>query len=121
MSYMDAIRHWLEIELVARARPEDKAAIKTADFFNRILQEDHHIIIKNVQKADDRYLVTYEESGDLKETRFDRYQVEGLLLAIEHEPKYGIVYPEEEDEEEADGEGGKQGKDGEINSNLEHE
>jgi len=96
---VDAIRHWLEIELVARARPEDKAAKKTADFFYRILEEDHHIVVKDVQKADDRYLVSYEEHGSIKETRFDRYQVEGLLLAIEHEPKYGIIYPEEEDEE----------------------
>lgn len=89
---------------MAQARPFDRPAQETAKLFYQILQEEHGVTVEAVERTEAQYVVRYreqsDEAGGLKTARFDRFQVEALLLAIEQEPKYGIVYPEVPDEPE---------------------
>ncbi|MBT9281945.1 MAG: hypothetical protein KM312_04715 [Hydrogenibacillus schlegelii] len=96
-----ALEHWLEAEILARGRPHDPAARKTADLFYRILLEDHRIEVDAIEEAieDAAYVVVYRQAGEPKRAAFDRYRVEALLRAVEGDPKYGIVYPEPEEAE----------------------
>ncbi|GMX66852.1 hypothetical protein Elgi_61250 [Paenibacillus elgii] len=89
MNLQDAVFNWLQISIVAEARPDDLAASETRAFFETILREDHHLE-RFVRTADEEtYTVEYEEAGGVFHTRrFDRELAEQLLTDINSNPKY---------------------------------
>jgi hypothetical protein len=84
----DALFNWLQIQIVADARPDDRSAQDTAAFFHQILTEDHRIKQLVYRKEGEGYLLSYALEGETKSQRYDAEAVESLLLAIESEPKY---------------------------------
>lgn len=89
MKLQDALFNWLQIRIVADARPEDNAARETVDFFADILQEDHHLSHVAISAVDETmYHVQYEAEGKTKRQLFDRETAEQLLADIEANPKY---------------------------------
>jgi hypothetical protein len=89
MKFSDALFNWLQIKVVADARPDDKAAKDTVDFFSEILQEDHKLSRFEVTETDEtKYVVTYETEGSVKTQTFDKELVDQLLEDINSNPKY---------------------------------
>lgn len=88
MKLNEAIYNWLQIKVVAEARPEDRAAQDTYSFFSQILEEDHQVEILDVVLDDTMYVVTFNQDGKKNMLRFERSMVEYLLEAIRSEPKY---------------------------------
>ena len=91
MTVQDALFNWLQIKIVADARPEDGAARETVAFFEQVLREDHRAERVEIADKDDTMIhVRYETEGKGKRQMFDRHIAEKLLSDIEAEPKYGI-------------------------------
>jgi hypothetical protein len=90
MRFDDALFNWLQIQLVAEARPDDRAALDTRDFFMQILTEDHQIKHVGIDKIDDTMIhVRYErEDGRSKVQMIPRESGEQLLNDINGNPKY---------------------------------
>ncbi|MBD2870149.1 hypothetical protein [Paenibacillus arenilitoris] len=89
MKLEDAMFNWLQIRLVADARPDDRAAIDTADFFEQILREDHGLTDFAIAKTDATMIhVKFEKDGRLKLQLYPREEAEQLLADIESNPKY---------------------------------
>ena len=89
MKLRDALFNWLQMDVVARHRPEDGAAKETLDFFAAILKEDHSLTqVEAVLTDEDTYTITYQSDGELSEVRFDRTNAEQLWQDIESNPKY---------------------------------
>ncbi|WP_166243773.1 hypothetical protein [Paenibacillus turpanensis] len=89
MNFQDALFNWLQIRIVANARPSDHAALETARFFSEILQEDHGLDTFEISKVDDTMVyIKYMKDGASKLQMFDRESAEQLLRDIEAEPKY---------------------------------
>jgi len=85
----DALLNWLQIYIVAEARPDDGAAVQTKQFFEQILQEDHHLTEFHVALKDEEYIqVDYVRDGELFSQQFDRAFSEQLLIDINSNPKY---------------------------------
>lgn len=63
MKLNEAIYNWLQIKVVAEARPEDRAAQDTYSFFSQILEEDHQVEILDVVLDDTMYVVTFNQDG----------------------------------------------------------
>ena len=90
MTLKDALFNWLQIKLVAEARPDDRAARDTLDFFEEILREDHQLAgFRIAEKNDTSILVEYETGGQVKQIPFDRELAGQLLDGIRLNPKYG--------------------------------
>jgi hypothetical protein len=84
MTLQDALFNWLQINLVAEARPDDNAARETRDFFEQILREDHGLTHVEVSDADETtILLRYTADGETKTQSYDREQAEQLLRDIE--------------------------------------
>lgn len=89
MKLEDALFNWLQIHLVAEARPEDRAAQETVRFFEQILQEDHGLTEYAVAAFDaTMFHVRYGIDGKTKMHMFGREQAEQLLTDIDSNPKY---------------------------------
>lgn len=89
MKLEDALFNWLQIQLVADARPEDGAAAETLSFFAQILVEDHGLTQFVVDKMDETMIhVRYVKDGREKLQLFPREAGEGLLRDIVANPKY---------------------------------
>lgn len=89
MKLQDALFNWLQIKLVADARPDDNAAQETLDFFTEILTDDHKLTSFQVTTVDDTmYYVQYEADGKSKTQMFDREAADQLLQDILENPKY---------------------------------
>jgi hypothetical protein len=89
MRLEDALFNWLQIKLVAAARPNDQAALDTAQFFEQILTEDHGLADFAIAKTDETMIhVKYEKDGRSKLQLFSRESAEQLLSDIEANPKY---------------------------------
>ncbi len=89
MKLQDALFNWLQIKLVAEARPEDKAARETFDFFCTILTEDHKLADFEVSRIDQTmYYIAYTENSTVKKQMFNRESAEQLLDDIKSNPKY---------------------------------
>lgn len=88
MNLRDALFNWLQISIVAEARPEDKAAAETADFFEVILREDHRLTEFQVSKDETMYRIRYTGEDGAKLIMFDRESAEQLLADINSNPKY---------------------------------
>lgn len=84
-----ALFDYLQIKVVADARPDDTAAQQTADFFRSILEQDHQLEKLDVTHDETMYHVTYTAAGKTKMRMYDRESVEVMLAAIEREPRYG--------------------------------
>jgi hypothetical protein len=89
MRFEDAMFNWLQIQIVANARPDDGAAADTRDFFLEILQEDHGVAALAIAEVDDtRIHIKYARDGQSKTQLFPREAGEQLLADIEANPKY---------------------------------
>lgn len=89
MRLQDAIYNWLQIKLVADARPDDLAARETEQFFAEILTEDHKAGDVRIAQSDEtKYYVEYVFEGELVTRAFDREAADQLLSDIESNPKY---------------------------------
>ncbi|GFN30371.1 hypothetical protein [Paenibacillus xylaniclasticus] len=90
MKLEDALFNWLQIDRVASARPDDRAALQTRDFFLTVLQEDHGVSCVSVS-AEDATMVHVRvefEKGSRKLFMFDRQASEQLLADIASNPRY---------------------------------
>ncbi|CAM4263471.1 DUF4247 domain-containing protein [Paenibacillus tarimensis] len=89
MHLEDALFNWLQMNIVAEARPDDRAASDTRDFFLQILTEDHHIVNVGVAQTDDAVIHVIYETGDGLQTQLiPREAAEQLLAEIVSNPKY---------------------------------
>ena len=89
MKLDDALFNWLQIDLVAKARPDDRAAQETAEFFYTIITEDHHVSDVRVDThGDDLLQVVYMLDGSEYKKSYDRGLAEQLLHDINANPKY---------------------------------
>lgn len=89
MRLEDALFNWLQIQIVAEARPDDRAAIDTRDFFMQILTEDHGLTNVSIDRIDDTMIhIRYEREGRSKVQMIPREAGEQLLNDIEANPKY---------------------------------
>jgi hypothetical protein len=89
MTLQDALFNWVQIHIVAEARPDDDAARETCSFFEEILREDHHVSQFAVSARDETMIhIRYEIDGRTKTQMYDRDHAEQLLRDIESNPKY---------------------------------
>ncbi|RJE90791.1 hypothetical protein D3P07_01430 [Paenibacillus sp. 1011MAR3C5] len=89
MTLEDALFNWLQIQLVANARPEDGAARDTLAFFEEILREDHGLSSYAIERTDETMLhVRYEKDGRALLKLYPREVGEQLLHDINATPKY---------------------------------
>ncbi|MFS1513496.1 hypothetical protein VQL36_13790 [Chengkuizengella sp. SCS-71B] len=90
MNLQDAFFNWLQMKVVYKARPNDASALKTLEFFESILIEDHHLTNIDMCLSDDdlMYQVTYTQKDEVKTKKFDREIVDQLLEEINSNPKY---------------------------------
>lgn len=89
MKMEDALFNWLQIQIVANARPEDRAAVDTLAFFEQVLREDHGLTSFEITKTDETMIhVRYEKESSVKLQLFPREIGEGLLRDINDNPKY---------------------------------
>lgn len=91
MNLHDALFHWLQMKKVAEARPNDRAALDTMQFFTDVLLEDHQLAHFELFEQDEEfYYVSFrkmeEEEHSVK--RFPIEAVDHLLADIEANPKY---------------------------------
>ncbi|MFC4778490.1 hypothetical protein ACFO9Q_16980 [Paenibacillus sp. GCM10023252] len=89
MRFEDALFNWLQIQIVADARPDDGAASETRDFFLEILTEDHGVTSISIEKLDDTMIhIRYEHEGRTRLQLVPREAGEQLLSDIKANPKY---------------------------------
>lgn len=89
MKLQDALYNWLQIRMVADARPDDKAALDTCEFFAAILREDHQVSEFGITAIDDTMVhVRMVMEGKPKKQMFPREAAEQLLHDINSNPKY---------------------------------
>lgn len=89
MNIADAVFNWLQIYIVAEARPNDRAAQETAAFFESILREDHQLKSFEIDASAETYQVRYvSENGEENTLKFHKQSAEKLLKDIEAEPRY---------------------------------
>ncbi|RTE07705.1 hypothetical protein [Paenibacillus whitsoniae] len=90
MKEQDAFFNWLQMHIVAEARPDDGAAKETLDFFEMILTEDHRVSGLDVEIAEERDLVVirYVQQGEAKSVQFDLESAAKLLEDIRSNPVY---------------------------------
>jgi len=88
MKLEDVIYNWLQITVVSEARPDDRSAKETSDFFGQILTDDHHVSNIRYERDSFMYKVYFEKEGKNEEKQFALALVDKLLEDIENEPKY---------------------------------
>ncbi|CAG7620379.1 hypothetical protein ACFQI7_05815 [Paenibacillus allorhizosphaerae] len=88
MNLQDALFNWLQIRIVAEARPDDQAAQETKQFFEDILREDHKLDEFSVTSDETMYRIKYGSGEQRKLQMFDRESAEQLLSDINSNPKY---------------------------------
>lgn len=88
MKREDALFNWLQIQIVADARPDDQSARETASFFLDVLQEDHQMSDVGYRREDAWYVLFGRSGTEEWTSRYPADSAESLLVAIESEPKY---------------------------------
>lgn len=89
MRLEDALFNWLQIKLVAEGRPGDDAAIRTLEFFEEILREDHGLTRIDIESKDSGFVhVAYEKDGETIASQYPLELAEALLTDISSNPKY---------------------------------
>jgi hypothetical protein len=86
----DALFNWLQIQVVALARPDDRSAQETVAFFLELLQEDHQMTGLTFRREGAWYLLHGKAGAEEWEGRYAVETVDALLQAIESEPKYNL-------------------------------
>ncbi len=84
----DALFNWIQIQVVADARPDDRSAQETASFFAELLREDHHMTGLDYRLEGPWYILYGQAAGEEWQGRYSAEAVKSLLQAIESEPKY---------------------------------
>lgn len=92
MQLKDALFNWLQIQIVQDARPSDRSARDTVQFFEKMLHEDHGVEQLEIQKEENQYVVHYQQSDEEKEEVFPKVIAEKLLQDILAEPKYNQTF-----------------------------
>src|SRR5690606_5473288 len=87
MKLTDALFNWLQIRIVGDARPRDRSARDTVQFFEQILREDHQVKELRLESDDSVYRVHYLQGEEWKSRVFDRDSAEQLLGDSEPEPR----------------------------------
>ncbi len=89
MKLEDTIFNWLQIRIVADERPDDNAALETAEFFRTALAEDHGVEeIEIVAAGEDMLQVHYQIGGEKKHRSYDREFAYQLLHDINGNPRF---------------------------------
>ncbi|MBO8162219.1 MAG: hypothetical protein H0Z34_00700 [Brevibacillus sp.] len=88
MKLGDALFNWLQIKVVADARPDDRSAAETVRFFEEILSEDHQVGQLSYSKDAAMYTIRYQADGRPRMQMYPIDAVEQLLESIQSEPKY---------------------------------
>ncbi|MDH6349660.1 hypothetical protein [Brevibacillus sp. 1238] len=88
MKREDALFNWLQIQVVAEARPDDRSALDTAAFFAQLLLEDHAISELSYRVENGWYHLSGKQEAGTVDNRYPAEAVESLLAAIENEPKF---------------------------------
>jgi len=89
MKFDDALFNWLQMEIVAAGRPDDRAALETRDFFLQILTEDHGVTEVGIAERTDEFItVAYVREGRPGSWRAPRPAAEQLLHDINANPKF---------------------------------
>lgn len=86
----DALFNWLQIRLVWDARPRDRSARDTVQFFERLLKKDHQVKELKLERGESIYRVHYLQGEEWKSREFDRDSAELLLREIEAEPRFNL-------------------------------
>lgn len=92
-SLQDALYNWLTIKVVANARSDDSAAQDTAEIFQEILRNEHHIHTIYVEREELMYTITYEVAGNEKTTKFPTELIDVMLNQMLDEPEKFKNYP----------------------------
>lgn len=92
ISTQDAIYNWLSIQVVVDLRPNDKAALETAQLFYEILEEDYQITQAIYSVTVDKYNVSYLQNGVKKLKEYPVDYVEVILSQIESNPEQFQLY-----------------------------
>mgnify|MGYP001165762413 CR=1 FL=1 len=90
MTQEDALFNWLQIQIVAEARPQDRSAQDTAAFFRQILQEDHQVEDLTYAREQEWYILSGRTGEEAWVKRYSAEAVEALLIAIESEPRFNL-------------------------------
>lgn len=89
MDLRTALFNWVQIKLVAEARPDDEAAQETNRFFEEILVEDHGVTSMKIEVSVDELVHVHFTAVDKPMSmKFDRELSEQLLQDINANPKY---------------------------------
>ena len=86
-SLQDAFYNWLSIREVALERPDDQAAIETAEMFYDILRNQFLIEEIRVEKGDQKVTVYYQSDGEEKQLQLPRNYVESLIDQMNKDPE----------------------------------
>lgn len=79
----------MQIKLVCKARPDDRAAKETESFFHQILVEDHGVTeLEVVPVGEDLLQIRYVKDEQPHQKTFDREWSEQLLRDINANPKF---------------------------------
>jgi hypothetical protein len=92
-SLQDALYNWLTIKVVCDARPDDKAAIETRDFFDEILTVQHSVSNIEITKDDQMFYISYQQGEETKKGRYPRELIEIIINQINQEPEKYRDYP----------------------------
>lgn len=85
-SLQDAVYNWLSIQLVADDRPDDQSAQETAQFFKKLLIDEHKVKHVEVTKEEDIYFVTCTKEDEERKLRFPAELIELINDQIRKEP-----------------------------------
>ena len=90
MKLSEALFNWLQIRLVANARPEDGAAQETVAFFEEMLKNEHAVEELAIAETDATMVhVRYRQNGNGKRQLFQRERAGELLSSIEDDARFG--------------------------------
>ncbi|HEY8343037.1 MAG TPA: hypothetical protein VIK75_08615 [Calditerricola sp.] len=90
MNRVDALFNWLQSKVLADARPDDRAAAETREFFEDLLRREHGVERMEVAVDATMYTVRFVAGGKPGLQMFDRDAVEQLLrdvTELENPPK----------------------------------
>lgn len=87
MNRVDALFNWLQSKVLADARPHDRAAAETREFFEDLLRRDHGVERLEVAVDATMYTVRFVAGGKTGLQMFDRDAVEQLLRDVTEREK----------------------------------
>ncbi|MGC5325564.1 hypothetical protein [Brevibacillus sp. SYSU BS000544] len=90
MKLEDVLFNWLQIKVVADARPDDRSAVDTFEFFDQILRDDHKVSDIVFNKEETMYTLHYTVDNERKMQIYDIDRIDQLLEAIKQEPKFNM-------------------------------